>query len=208
MKAVAAVIAARVAIPLGLAVDSLAALASCWFDAGVTQAAQRIAQQGFQNAAARMPEIIVCSGEHFALGVGGDYNSSMHRIRVPSWQLPSSAMDVVLAHELAHADVTLTHGEQGFGGHSRHFFAALLRAGYQAEADRVAQYVDGGQIELLTARTATTPGGGNVPPQGDPQPPRWVRVCEYVPVVLLLRLPNGQAVLQHQLQLHCQLVPA
>lgn len=207
MKAVASVTGARLVMAFGLVFDSLAALAACWFDAGLAQAAQRIAQRGFLNAAQRMPEVVVCSGEHFDPDIGGDYNSGTHRIRVPVWQLQSGSLDSVLAHELAHADVGLTHGEQDFGGHSRHFFSALLRAGYQAEAERVAQYVNGGQQELQIARATTLPRGGYVQPQIDPQPQRWTRVCEYVPVALLLRLPGGQVVLQRQFQLHCRLVP-
>lgn len=193
---------------LWLALDNLAALASCWFDPGLAQAAQRIAQQGFPNAATRMPEVIVCGGEHFGPGIGGDYNSGMHHIRVPVRQLQSGSLDSILAHELAHADVALTQGAQDYGGHSRHFFVALLRAGYPAEAERVAQYVNGGQQELQVARETFAPGGGFAPPRPYDPPQRWVRVCECVPIAMLWRLPGGQVVRQQQLQLQCRLVPA
>ena len=197
---------------------ALPSQASCWHDPRVAQLAYAIALGGFPTAAGQMPEVLVCDAQHFDPNIGGDYTSGVHRIRLPTWQLQSGNLNPVIAHEMAHAEVALHLGAGVPVGHSRDFFAALLRAGYHAEAQRVARYVQGGQQEFLVALGATSSGPSlpppNPPPHSRRQPPadafppqRWIQVCQPVTVAVWCRLPNGQVVIQHQIQNQCQLIP-
>ena len=206
------------ALTAALGMQALPSQASCWQDTHVVRLAYAIAQGGFPNAAAHMPDVLVCDAEHFGPNIGGDYTSGVHRIRLPAWQLQSGNLHAVIAHEMAHAEVALELGAGAPVGHARDFFAALLRAGYHAEAQRVARYVQGGQQEFRAALAVTGSVPGYLPPDQPPhsrQPPplyapppqRWVQVCQPVKVTFTCRLPNGRVVIQHQIQHQCRLVP-
>ncbi len=196
---------ARTLAAFGIVVTiSPPAFANCWSDGQVEHMARQVAARGFPNAARSLPELLVCEGRDFAPGIGGDYTTGIHRIRIPAWQLQSGNLATVLAHELAHAEVALTYGDAGPGGHGRRFFEALIAAGYTYEAERVAGYVDGGQRELMAARART---GQPTPPGRQAEPPTtWVTICEMVPAPVLVVMPGGQAWVHWQWQRQCRQV--
>ncbi len=160
-KVISAIVTASTTLLTGIA-------HACWRDDGVTAMAQSVANQGFPNAANRMPAILVCDGSVFGPGIGGDYGVGRHTIRIPQWQLNRPDLNSVLAHELAHAEVWLTGGGTENNGHSADFMRALLRAGWGGEAQRVAQYLPGAQYALDQARADTAPDDGD-----STRPPRY-----------------------------------
>lgn len=176
--------------------------AGCWPDGHIERIARHVAAQGFDRAHRNMPELLVCDGSDFGLGVGGDYTGGIHRIRVPAWQAHTGNLVTVLAHELAHAEVALSNDDPVPGGHGRRFFEVLIRAGYIQEAERVAGYVDGGQRELNVAKLRT---GKDAPLWRPAEPPAaFVTVCEWVAAPILLVLPGGSAWIQWRWQQQCR----
>ncbi len=196
--------------------------ATCWRDANVTALMQAVAQEGFPNAASRMPAGLVCEGSDFGPNIGGDYTGGIHQIRIPQWQLNGTGLRSVLAHELAHAETWLTGGSDANHGHSADFMRALLRAGWGGEAQRVGQQFAGAQHALDQARAslagdASARGqrqGGYQPPIYTPPtttytpPTVMVQVChdEQITVVRQVR-PHffAPAVMTRRI---CQWVPA
>lgn len=160
--------------------------ASCWFDDEVRSLAGQVAGFGFPAVARNMPEIVVCDSQHFPPGIGGDYNSGFHRIRIPVWQLDRAELRSVLAHELAHGEVAIGGGDGGPGGHGRKFYVALLRAGYHDEARRVAQYVGNADTDLAMAEAAVMGAPRGMPGR------RLIRRCELVAHEQRVVLPDGR----------------
>lgn len=167
--------------------------ASCWSDAQVTALAMGVAQSGFPNAAARMPEVLVCDGGDFGPGIGGDYTGGVHKIRIPQWQLNGTGLRSVLAHELAHAETWLTGGSGANNGHSVDFMRALLRAGWHGEAQRVGQHVYGAQAALNEARASLSGQGSSQRERGDYyRPPNNPPVVAYTPPMVQVQVCHDQ----------------
>lgn len=190
--------------------------AACWSDAQVNALAANLAQSGFPNAAARMPEVLVCDGAEFAPGIGGDYTGGIHRIRIPQWQLNGSSLRSVLAHELAHAETWLTGGSGANNGHSADFMRALLRAGWHGEAQRVGQHVYGAQAALNEALASLN--GQGVSQRDYYRPPSYPPAVAYTPPAVMVQVCHdqqrtvdylvGPGLLQRRVEIHrvCQWV--
>ncbi len=121
------------------AVQATSAAAACWVDERLQSLAWQVAGQHFPLARQRMPKVLMCSGDEFPARVGGDYTSVIHRIRVPSW-LDQGHWQLVLAHELGHAEVALSGADRGADGHGPGWVAVMERAGLGDEVKRMAQY--------------------------------------------------------------------
>jgi len=187
--------------------------AGCWPDARLSALKASIAQTSFP-AVADTP-IVVCSDDTFALNVGGVYEAS-RLIRIPVWQLGSTMLTQVVAHELAHAEVHRRGGDMHTnGGHSREFMSVLIAAGFGAEAQRTAYATPGAINAFATAQQATqarslpeyepVPTGASkcgpipcrprighgTPPQIAYQPPQFNN-CKALPVRVHSRGPDGR----------------
>lgn len=160
----------------------LFAKAGCWSDSNLIALSSQIASNGFPNTSRNLPSIFVCESHDFAPNIGGTYNSGLHEIRVPVWQLNSQNLNAAIAHELAHAENSLLGGNlTEFNGHNRGFMQALVSAGWIAEALRVAQYEPGANLALAEVR-----GGAS-------SKPTYTSVyCEDAPPQIYRKnLPNG-----------------
>lgn len=142
------------------------ASASCWTDRGVTEQVRTAAVRHFPEVSERVPTVLVCSAVEFAPGIGGDYNGSYHRIRIPDWQLSRAELYAVIVHELGHAKVALAGTDDGIaGGHGPAWMSAMLGAGFGGEARRVADQVPGAAEALahFQARGSRAPDRAEPP---------------------------------------------
>lgn len=171
--------------------------ASCWNDQRIAQQASSIANRLFADVAQRMPTVVVCTGDTFAPRIGGDFNGGHWRIRIPDWQLQRQELPMVLAHELAHAQVHLNGLDDGFaGGHGKAWMQAMISVGLSEEAIRTAREVPGAQLALAQAQ--------QMAPDQEPLPAELSRValaksgnapvCYYQSRVLKYRELSGQIV--------------
>lgn len=118
------------------------ALANCWQDANLTELVRYQAQSGFPNSAARLPNVLVCANSIFSPGIGGDYTSTLHRIRIPVSRLNTPQLNTTIRHELGHSEVALTGQDDGLhGGHGPNWMRIMQAAGEAQEAQRVASYL-------------------------------------------------------------------
>lgn len=167
--------------------------ASCWSDSQVTAMAVNVAQGGFPKSASKMPTVVVCTGGDFGPGIGGDYTGGIHKIRIPQWQLNSSDLRSVLAHELAHAETWLTGGSDTNNGHSADFMRALLLAGWYGEAQRIGQQVHGAQDALNEARAAIYGEGASQGQRdGNYQPPIYTPPATYTPPTAMVQVCHDE----------------
>ena len=157
--------AAAMAACAALLLSCSIAAASCWTDQRATEQVRSAAVRHSPDVAERLPTVLVCSGDEFAPGIGGDYNGGYHRIRIPEWQLGRAELYTVLVHELGHAKVALEGTDDGTaGGHGPAWMAAMLSAGFGGEARRVADQVPGAAEALAQVR----PHGSRVPDRSEP----------------------------------------
>ncbi len=183
------------------------AMASCWHDPQIADLAKSIAS-GFPLASRRMPEVVVCDGHDFGPMIGGDFTALPNGrtvIRLPTWQTgPRGALHSSLAHELAHAEAHEQGLNEPFGGHGAGFMAALLRAGWEQEAERVARAVAGADGALAAARR----GLGNQGTAGRVLPAAGLTqvVCEFVPKDYCVRMPDGTVITQRIGAMECRTV--
>jgi len=123
-----------------LAATHAAAQATCWRDANLERLTRQLAQERFPAVAQSLPTVAICEAQHFPPNVGGQYNSGRHHIEIPVWMLGQAGLSMNLLHELAHAQVALTGADGGVDGHGPGWIAAVLAAGLDDEAARVASY--------------------------------------------------------------------
>lgn len=162
------------------------AAANCWNDSTLSARTLELARRHYPSVALQMPQILVCTADQFGPNIGGTYSSGIHQIRIPVWQLSRPDLSTVLAHELGHAQNEID-GVQN--GHSVEFMKALIRAGFAAEASRVAAYT-GGHDALADAHAQLVPRyrapavTADAPPPTVYVPPRvTVLVCEDTTIV-------------------------
>lgn len=134
------------------------AKAACWRDPQIASLAESVARRHFARVAAAMPDIAVCEAQHFPAGVGGDYTPAAHRIRIPTWQTNSPDLVGVLAHELGHAEVAVEGGDDGLAdGHGASWMRAMVAAGFEHEARRIAGIVPGAADAFARASIGSGP---------------------------------------------------
>lgn len=205
--------AAAAALVATLAADD--AQASCWTDAGLTARAQALAQSSFPAVTRNMPQVLFCTRNEYAPNVGGVYSSGVHRITAGNWHPPGS-LDMVLLHELGHAQVALQGGDGGSDGHGPGWVQAMADAGLLHEARRMAQHSAEAaravaEFDDSHGPTEPPPAWQQTPPMAPqampPQPRAWRQVCFLRPQTFWVRLPHGQVMAQTQLVQVCQVVP-
>lgn len=155
-----------------------------------------------------------CEGADFGPNIGGDYTGGIHQIRIPQWQLGRPELRAVLAHELAHAETWLTGGSEANNGHSADFMRALLRAGWRAEAHRVALTVAGAQYALRQAEASLQgeldperPPNRNDPPATYVPPVVMTQVCHNEQIAVYRQIMPGRYHLGFVIRRVCQWVP-
>lgn len=198
----------RWAVLLALAAVGPPATASCWRDSGVTALAKSIAPN-FPAAARRLPDVVVCEDRDFPPGIGGTfsaYENGATVIRVPVWQTgPQGGLDATLAHELAHAEAHQQGlSNEPFGGHGVGFFAALLKAGWQQEAERVAKIIVGADRALAAAREVLDGQRLADAGEGSDDGGSIRLVCSKVPRLQSVTLPSGRVVTRSVGELVCR----
>jgi len=176
---------ARLVVPATLAVwlSGGSALAQCWRDTSLEQNAAHLAQRFGPPLTDNLPEVLLCLDELFPPQVGGDYNTGAHRIRIPVRSAQSPQLHSILAHELAHAVVTLTGlpYDVSRGGHGQSFIDVLRGSGFTDEANRVAwQY-----------GLAQAPGGPGSPSAAAQPWPQWPPAAPVQPPGIEAMGPRG-----------------
>lgn len=139
-----------------------------------------------------MPEIVVCDDGDVGPMIGGQFMSLPNGrtvIKLPAWQTgPRGTLHPSLAHELAHAEAHQQGLSEPFGGHGTGFMTALLRAGWDLEAERVASMIAGADQALAAARQGL--GGRRIAAEvpGESRPTRLM--CENVARNYFVRMPD------------------
>lgn len=145
--------------------------AACWPDSDLAIRAQAVAGQRFPALVGRMPDVLACHDADFPPQIGGDYTSGIHRIRIPQREVLRGpvVIDSILAHELGHAQVAAEGKHGGPDGHGEAWVQAMLRAGLDAEVERMARF-NPYTAAALGRDPARAAGGGTlgVPPTALP----------------------------------------
>ena len=128
------------------------AMASCWVDNGVSNISQQLANRHFPVVARNLPQILVCTPEHFGINVAASYHSGSHQVFVHVNNINAPTLTTILVHELAHAAVSLSYGHRPEAdGHGYEWMRMMIQAGYADEAQRVASTVPGAEAAFARA---------------------------------------------------------
>lgn len=196
---------------------ALAALAGCLLNEQVGARATVLARQAFPLVATRMPRVWTCSRDVFPPAVSGQYRSGSHEILAPDWLPWGPEFDMVLLHELGHAQAWLAGGDPGSDGHGPAWVQAMVDAGLEHEARRMATYsadaasalttiaMQRHQVAIGEPNRVAGPSYGPLTQVISPPPPPPRQVCYRVPQQHVVgRSPWGQVMLQTQWLTVCQ----
>ena len=161
-----------VALAVAAFVWPASAQAACWFDAALTQQARQIAQR-LMPELQTVPEVSVCTPEHFPARVDGLFQGGANQIFIHQTAVGPRKTADLLIHELAHALIYQQFGPQNFaGGHSPAWMRLMVRLGRIDDARfHASVYPEAlpGFQQALAERTRDEPwGGGGRPPASPP----------------------------------------
>lgn len=124
----------RIGFAAALTSVSFASQAVCWHNPALTQQARLLAHQ-LMSELQEMPQVLVCTPEHFPARANGLFNGGVGQILVHQTAAGGSGVRNLLIHELAHALTQQQYGPQTFAsGHSPEWMRLMVRLGQVDDA--------------------------------------------------------------------------
>lgn len=110
------------------------AQATCWRDQALSQLAVQLSQE-LMPELRNVPQVQVCTDEHFPAPATGQYTSGVNLIQVRPSAVSGAGVRSLLIHELAHAQVAEQYGPQTFAnGHGAQWMDLMVRLGRVEDA--------------------------------------------------------------------------